>query len=173
MIEVAEVALPIGRIRLAVRGERLCALGFSDCWSSVARSLERRFGAVETRHVADPAGVATALRRYLTGELSAIDEIEVDSGGTEFQRTVWSALREIPAGTTASYREIANAVGFARAVRAVGTANGANRVGIVIPCHRVVRADGRLGGYGGGLHRKRWLLDHERRWAGRRLVLPH
>ena len=123
--------------------------------------------------MADSAGVATALRRYYAGELGAIEEIEVDSGGTEFQRTVWSALRGIPAGTTVSYREIATAAGSAGAVRAVGTANGANPVGIVIPCHRVVRSDGRLGGYGGGLERKRWLLGHEGRWARRHLVPPY
>jgi methylated-DNA-[protein]-cysteine S-methyltransferase len=173
VIEVVEIDAPIGRIRLAVRDGRLCGLGFSDSWFSVARSLERRFGAAETRRVADSAGVATALRRYFAGELGAIEEIEVDSGGTEFQRTVWSALREIPAGTTVSYREIATAAGSAGAVRAVGTANGANPVGIVIPCHRVVRSDGRLGGYGGGLERKRWLLDHEGRWARRHLVPPY
>jgi methylated-DNA-[protein]-cysteine S-methyltransferase len=173
VIEVLEIDTPIGRIRLAVRDERLCGVGFSNGWSGVERTLERRFGAIETRRVVDSAGTAAALRRYFAGELGAIDEIEVDSGGTEFQRAVWSALRQIPAGATASYRDIANAVGSANAVRAVGTANGANPVGIVIPCHRVVRSDGHLGGYGGGLRRKRWLLDHERRWARRRPVLPH
>jgi len=86
----------------------------------------------------------------------------VDPGGTPFQRAVWAALRRIPPGTTCSYTDLARAVGAPTAVRAVGTANGANPVAVVIPCHRVVRSDGSLGGYGGGLDRKRWLLEHEK-----------
>jgi O-6-methylguanine DNA methyltransferase len=81
--------------------------------------------------------------------------------GTDFQERVWAALREIPYGETRSYEEIARAIGNPRAVRAVGSANGANRIPIVIPCHRVVRADGTLGGYGGELWRKRFLLRLE------------
>jgi methylated-DNA-[protein]-cysteine S-methyltransferase len=85
----------------------------------------------------------------------------VDLGGTAFQQRVWAALREIPAGRTVSYGEIAAAVGSPTAVRAVGAANGRNPVPIVVPCHRVIRADGNLCGYGGGIERKRWLLEHE------------
>ena len=85
----------------------------------------------------------------------------MDTGGTPFQRKVWSALRDIGVGRTASYSEVAKAVGSPSAVRAVGAANGANPIPIVIPCHRVIGADGSLCGYGGGLERKRWLLRHE------------
>ncbi len=85
----------------------------------------------------------------------------MDAGGTAFQRRVWGALREIPPGRTRSYGQLAAAAGRPRAARAAGAANGANPVSLVVPCHRVVGADGRLTGYGGGLERKRWLLAHE------------
>jgi methylated-DNA-[protein]-cysteine S-methyltransferase len=95
------------------------------------------------------------------GKLDAIDTIPVDTGGTDFQRTVWQALRGIPAGTTLSYGALAAKIGCPRSVRAVGHANGANPISVVIPCHRLIGADGTLTGYGGGLGRKRWLLAHE------------
>ena len=104
---------------------------------------------------------SSALRAYLAGRLDALDALPVDAGGTPFQRECWAALRTIPAGTTWSYRQLAAAIGRPAAVRAVGLANGANPVGIVVPCHRVIGADGSLTGYGGGLERKRWLLEHE------------
>jgi methylated-DNA-[protein]-cysteine S-methyltransferase len=85
----------------------------------------------------------------------------VDPGGTPFQRRVWDELRRIPAGSTVSYSELARRLDAPKAVRAVAAANGSNPVAIVIPCHRVVAADGRLWGYGGGLERKAWLLAHE------------
>jgi methylated-DNA-[protein]-cysteine S-methyltransferase len=91
--------------------------------------------------------------------------------GTDFQRTVWQALRRIPCGTTISYGELARRIGRPAAVRAVGLANGANPVGVVVPCHRVIGADGSLTGYGGGIERKRWLLAHERASASHELPL--
>jgi methylated-DNA-[protein]-cysteine S-methyltransferase len=106
--------------------------------------------------------LTAALRRYFAGEVHAIDDLPVKTAGTEFQRTVWRALREIPCGTTISYGELARRIGRPEAVRAVGLANGANPVGVVVPCHRVIGANGALTGYGGGMERKRWLLDHER-----------
>ena len=111
------------------------------------------------------ARIAGAVERYFAGDVDALDEIPIEAEGTEFQRAVWDAIREIPAGRTASYQEIARTVGRPAAVRAVGTATGRNPVSIVVPCHRVIRSDGTLGGYGGGLHRKEWFLDHERRHA--------
>ena len=165
MVELSEIETPAGRVRLAVEDGRLCALGFADHWTRTARSLERRFGPVAAQTPRCQAAIADALERYFDGDVTAIDEIDADPGGTPFQRAVWSAVRQIPAGTTASYRELGSAIGLPAAVRAVGTANGANPIGIVIPCHRVLRSDGQLGGYGGGLARKRWLLDHERSWA--------
>jgi methylated-DNA-[protein]-cysteine S-methyltransferase len=102
-----------------------------------------------------------ALEAYFDGDLFAIDRIPVETGGTRFQRDVWAALRTIPAGQTLSYSALASRIGRPKAVRAVGLANGANPIGIVIPCHRVIGADASLTGYGGGLDRKRWLLEHE------------
>ncbi len=102
-----------------------------------------------------------SLESYFDGELRAVDALVVRTGGTPFQRDVWAALRTIPAGQTLSYGVLAKRLNRPSAMRAVGMANGANPVSIVVPCHRVIGADGSLTGYGGGLPRKRWLLDHE------------
>jgi methylated-DNA-[protein]-cysteine S-methyltransferase len=125
------------------------------------RKALARLGPVDPVEAKDPGGVASRLRRYLAGDLAALDEIEVDGPGTPFQRRVWAELRRIPAGTAISYGELARRVGEPGASRAVGAANGANPVAVVVPCHRVVAASGDLHGYGGGLPRKRWLLAHE------------
>ena len=98
---------------------------------------------------------------YLNGRLDALDDIPVDTAGTSFQRRVWDALRSIPVGETRSYTAIAAGIGRPDAPRAVGSANGRNPVALIVPCHRVIAADGRLAGYAGGLERKRWLLAHE------------
>jgi methylated-DNA-[protein]-cysteine S-methyltransferase len=109
-----------------------------------------------------PKDIVRALTNYFAGDLLGIDMIRVASGGTEFQRDMWSKLRGIPAGTTSTYGVVAAQLGRPRARRAVGAANGANPIAIVVPCHRVIGANGELTGYGGGIERKRWLLDHER-----------
>ena len=109
----------------------------------------------------DPLGVGTRLARYFDGRLDAIDDLPVDPGGTPFQRRVWSALRRLPCGATRSYGALAAGLGKPAASRAVGLANGANPIAIVIPCHRVIGSDGALTGYAGGIARKRWLLEHE------------
>ena len=108
--------------------------------------------------------IAAALSAYFAGDLRAIDAVAVDPEGTPFQRRVWAALRTISAGTTWSYAELARAVGQPAATRAVGAANGRNPIALVLPCHRVIASDGTLGGYGGGLEMKRWLLRHEGSW---------
>ena len=110
----------------------------------------------------DPFGLTTRLASYFAGDIAAIDDIPTATAGTTFQREVWRALRNIPAGTTISYGELARRIDRRNAVRAVGLANGSNPVSIVVPCHRVIGANGSLTGYGGGLHRKEWLLAHER-----------
>jgi methylated-DNA-[protein]-cysteine S-methyltransferase len=107
-----------------------------------------------------PGQVVEQLEAYFTGELRAFD-VPLVVGGTGFQREVWAALATIPYGETWSYAKLAAEIGRPRAVRAVGLANGRNPVSIVVPCHRVVGADGSLTGYGGGLAAKQWLLDHE------------
>jgi methylated-DNA-[protein]-cysteine S-methyltransferase len=105
--------------------------------------------------------VSDRVRAYLDGELHALDDIAVDPGGTEFQQTVWSALRRIPVGETRTYGQVAASIGRPTASRAVGHANGSNPVAIVIPCHRVIGSHAALTGYAGGLPRKQWLLRHE------------
>lgn len=161
ILDVAKVDSPVGEVSFAVNQDILCALTFSDAWPRQLRQLRKRFGNFECRDSTDPAGIGTRLRRYFGGDIRAIDDIRVETGGTQFQRQVWSTLPSIRAGQTLSYRDVAHAIGNPSAVRAVGAANGSNPIWIVIPCHRVIAADGGLGGYGGGLERKRWLLHHE------------
>ena len=110
---------------------------------------------------ADPLGASSRLRAYFAGDLQAIEDIPVDPQGTAFQRSVWNALRRIRVGTTTTYGQLAASLGKPSATRAVGMANGSNPIAIVIPCHRVIGANRTLTGYGGGLDRKRWLLEHE------------
>lgn len=160
-IQVTTFASPIGPLALAVRGATLVRLDLHGDAARLGESLARRFGGVELEKSSDPAGMAARLGRYFAGELGALDEIEVDAGGTPFQSRVWLKLREIRPGRTWSYAELAGAVGRPSAVRAVGAANGANPIALVLPCHRVIGSNGRLTGYGGGLDRKEWLLRHE------------
>lgn len=172
ILEVADVATPIGAVRIAARGRRLCALGFLGQWEDVERTLRRRYPGLELRTGEDCEDLAAPLRAYFRGEVRALEALPVELGGTPFQERVWAALRTIPCGTTISYRDLADRVGAPRASRAVGSANGANPVPVVIPCHRVIGTDGSLVGYGGGLRRKRWLLEHEAGSAGARHGLP-
>jgi methylated-DNA-[protein]-cysteine S-methyltransferase len=161
IITTSTLSTPVGDVTLYARGEALCGLVFVDRGERLHAYLRGRFGDVVYRPARDPGGARDRVRDYLDGDLRALDDIAVDLGGTEFQARVWAALRQIPLGATCSYGELARAVGSAAAVRAVGAANGANPVSIVVPCHRVVAADGKLHGYGGGLPRKQWLLQHE------------
>jgi methylated-DNA-[protein]-cysteine S-methyltransferase len=158
---VTEIDTPAGAIVFARRGERLVALSFKDYWPRLLEQLERRFGALDLTPDARGGPPGRALRRYLDGDLHALDALEVDTEGTPFQEKVWSRLRKIPAGATWSYAELARAVGNPSAVRAVAGANARNPVSVVVPCHRVIASDGKLSGYGGGVPRKRWLLKHE------------
>lgn len=157
------LATQIGEMRVVVDGQqRLRALGWTDFEDRLQRQLATAYGsALRLRSGPASAAIREALHGYLEGKLDAIDAITVETGGTPFQRTVWEELRRIPAGTTLSYRDLAIRIGRPKAVRAVGHANGANPICVVVPCHRLVGSDGSLTGYGGGLHRKRWLLDHE------------
>jgi len=123
--------------------------------------LTRHYGPVTPKTGRAPAALRKALAAYFDGDLTSIDTIACATGGTRFQRTVWAALRDIPAGQTESYGQLAARIGAPKAVRAVGLANGANPIGLVVPCHRVIGANGSLTGYGGGIERKRWLLNHE------------
>lgn len=156
------VPSPIGELTAFVHGEALVALELPGTRHPAEDDLERRFGALAVQDADDALDLRSRFHAYVVGDLAALDTIPVETGGTPFQRAVWAALRRIPPGTTCSYAGLARAVGTPAAVRAVGAANGANPIAIVIPCHRVVRSDGTLGGYGGGLERKRWLLEHEK-----------
>jgi len=145
---------------------RLCVLDFHEDEVLVRRTLQRHYGPGQVLVAGRLAArVTDALAAFFAGEVRAIDAVDVRTGGTDFQRRVWAALRRIPAGTTTSYGRLAAAIGSPSACRAVGLANGANPIGIVVPCHRVIGADKTLTGYGGGIDRKRWLLDHELRWS--------
>ncbi len=141
---------------------RLRAADWQDHESRLLRLLRLHYGeAVRLVDSAQPSPARAAFEAYFSGDLAAIDAVQVDTGGTDFQREVWAALRSIPAGQTMSYGALAARLNRPQAMRAVGLANGANPVSIVVPCHRVVGATGALTGYGGGLARKRWLLAHE------------
>jgi methylated-DNA-[protein]-cysteine S-methyltransferase len=167
---VDHLRTPIGEL-LIVSDEtaRIRAIDWHDFEDRMLRKLAARYerGGWSLTRARDPFGHTTALAAYMDGDLTTLDTLDVETGGTPFQRTVWRALREIAAGTTTSYGELARRIGRPSAVRAVGLANGANPVGIVVPCHRVIGADGSLTGYGGGLARKRWLIAHEERYARR------
>ena len=130
-------------------------------WESAQCDAAGAFGAGHPQIAAIPEPYAGVLRAYLAGEAVDPAQLPVALGGTSFQAKVWRALREIGRGQVRSYAAIATAVGSPRAMRAVGSANGKNRIAIVVPCHRVVEADMRLGGYTGGLHLKRFLLELE------------
>lgn len=155
------IETPLGPMLLLARDGVLIGLEFDDQPQRVERDLRLRFGTADLFPAADPYGLSTRIRAYFGGDLKVIENIPSDGGGTEFQRRVWAELRRIPCGETISYGEQARRLGDPKASRAVGLANGRNPISIVVPCHRVIGADGSLTGYGGGLPRKKWLLHHE------------
>jgi methylated-DNA-[protein]-cysteine S-methyltransferase len=157
---------PIGGMLIVHDGKaRLRVLDFADCEPRMRRLLRLHYGQEGSDFVLKdgraPKIVANSLAAYFAGALTAVDRISIATAGSLFQRKVWAALRQIPPGTTLSYGGLAQKIGCPKSVRAVGLANGANPIAIVVPCHRVIGADASLTGYGGGLDRKRWLLLHE------------
>jgi len=154
-VRYAIVGSPIGEMLISGRDHTVTGVDFVD--SRNAPTLDSTW---ERDDRAFPE-VAEQLQAYFAGELKRF-ELDFDTGGTPFQRRVWTALLDIPYGTTTTYGRLAEELGDPRALRAVGAANGRNPISIIIPCHRVIGADGSLTGYGGGLPRKRWLLAHER-----------
>jgi methylated-DNA-[protein]-cysteine S-methyltransferase len=155
-IDMVKVDTPIGLCFAEVDGGAVRRAGFDE-WGSAVRGDRR---------------VHDALVAYFAGDVGALDGVPVQVAGTAFQTRVWAALREIPPGETRSYGELAAAVGVPGGARAVGMANASNPVPLFVPCHRVVRAGGALGGYGLGVDRKRWLLDHESRSNARAVATP-
>ena len=143
--------------------DRLRVADWEDHDARMHRLLRVQYGAGRVTIIdrGSRSTVWNSVKAYFAGKVAAIDGILVETGGTAFQRSVWAALRKVPVGQTLSYGALATRIERPEAVRAVGLANGANPVGIVVPCHRIIGADGSLTGYGGGLQRKRWLLNHE------------
>ena len=159
---VDRLETPIGIALLAVDADGyLRAFDWAD-YGDRQQKLLRRYTDDFTLSAGDaPAATREAITAYFEGELDALNRVPWRTGGSEFQQSCWQALCAIPAGTTSSYGAQAVKIGRPTAVRAVGLANGANPVGVVVPCHRVIGSNGDLTGYGGGLWRKRWLLRHE------------
>ena len=165
-----QIETPVGPLlMIADAAGVMRVLEFHDMTDRWRPLIARRFEGATMTEKAGAFGHAKTLARYFDGDIEAIDDIPAAGQGTEFQRAVWKALRTIPAGATLSYGALARQIGKPAAVRAVGLANGANPIAIVVPCHRVIGSDGSLTGYGGGLTRKRWLLAHEARHAGQGL----
>jgi len=160
-VQYARYASPIGELLLAARGARLCRLHMLD-----GPADPRRSEAAEAAAGGFLDDVRAQLDAYFGGRARGFD-LPTEPEGTPFQVRVWAELSRIPYGETISYAELARRVGDPRAARAVGGANGRNPLAVVVPCHRVIAADGRLGGFGGGLERKLWLLQHEAHVAGR------
>jgi len=161
---------PLGKaVLVADENGGLRIFSWEDAGDTWRQRFQRYHRNAELLARSDPFGHTTALARYFDGEISALDAIPVACTGTPFQQQVWVALRAIPGGTTLSYGALARRIGAPAAVRAVGLANGRNPIGVVVPCHRVIGSDGSLTGYGGGLPRKRWLLEHEARHSAFRL----
>jgi methylated-DNA-[protein]-cysteine S-methyltransferase len=153
---------PIGTALLVTDAEgALRALDWEDYESRMRELLRLQYGAVNLSDRTAPSNMRTALSGYFDGDLGELSAIAWRIAGTPFQRRVWTALAQIPAGTTLSYGAFAARLDMPRAVRAVGHANGSNPISVVLPCHRLIGADGSLVKYGGGLERKRWLLRHE------------
>jgi methylated-DNA-[protein]-cysteine S-methyltransferase len=160
-IHISELKSPLGTLSIATDERALLMLQFGVFATAMRRHIAGEFGGAQLQRDSDPLGIRNRLQRYLSGDLEALKAIPVRPGGTPFQKKVWNALLEIAPGQTASYRDIARRIRQPDATRAVGSANGRNPIAIVIPCHRVVASGGGLGGYSGGLNRKKWLLRHE------------
>jgi len=162
-LTVGRLPTPIGLALIVTDDrDRLRALDWSEFEPRLLRTVRRHYGsAAKPRSGPVPRAVAQAIDAYFSGHLTSLDSLACQTGGTPFQRDVWRAMKKIAPGTTRSYGDLAARIGRPKAVRAVGLASGANPVGLVVPCHRVIGSDGTLTGYGGGLDRKRWLLAHE------------
>jgi O-6-methylguanine DNA methyltransferase len=163
------IETPVATMRAISLGDRLCSLEFfsKGRMARLDARLARWFKDAEVLDGTSPAIDQTRewLRRYFAGESADISRFELEMRGAPFEVRVWDALRRIPTGTTTTYGAIARELGSPSASRAVGMANGANPIAIIVPCHRVIGSNGTLTGYGGGLETKSWLLNHERRWA--------
>jgi methylated-DNA-[protein]-cysteine S-methyltransferase len=161
-LQIDRVTSPIGTLVLITDSENLCGLDFEDYFEPrLLGYLQKNYTGFDLKPVQNSLGISQHLEDYFAGNLHSLDNIPVNAVGTPFQQAVWLGLRHIPPGRTCTYGELATQIGYPNAVRAVGAANGQNPIAIVLPCHRVIGANGTLTGYAGGLERKRWLLEHE------------
>jgi AraC family transcriptional regulator of adaptative response/methylated-DNA-[protein]-cysteine methyltransferase len=173
MIKLIKIETPLGDMVAGATDDGVCLLEFCDRkmlpteYKDLTRLLRTTFTHGENKHL---KALKKQLKEYFNGSRKEFD-ISLVTPGTEFQRAVWKELQNIPFGTTRSYQEQAIALKKEDSVRAVANANGMNRISILIPCHRVIGSDGRLTGYGGGLKRKKWLLDHENKYSGKAVDL--
>ena len=169
MIKTTRISTPLGEMIAGATEEGICLLEFSD-----DKILQEELAELKTlliteikegrsRHLRH---LKKQLKEYFAGKRKSFD-LPLLTPGTDFQKAAWNELLKIPYGETISYHKHAEAINNPGAVRAVGSANGSNRIAIIIPCHRVIGSDGTLVGYGGGLQRKKWLLDHERKYSGK------
>jgi len=161
---IDRMATPVGELVLiADEQDRLRAIDWTEHEVRLMKLLNTHYRADHFQLVdkRNPGGLPDAMQRYFTGELDVIDQLPVMTAGTEFQRSVWQQLRQIPCGEIITYGELAKRIGRPTASRAVGMANGSNPISIVVPCHRVIGSQGALTGYAGGVQRKQWLLKHE------------
>lgn len=158
---IDQIDSKIGHILVVSDGENLCALDYADYEARMIKLLQKRFGHFDLIETKNPLGFSRRIQAYLEGDYSSVDDIPVSTGGTLFQQQVWLALRTVPPGSVVSYGTLAARLGKPSACRAVGITNSLNPVAIVLPCHRVIGANGKLTGYAGGVKRKHWLLQHE------------
>ena len=163
------LSTPVGPMLVLASGEALCALEFGagQLMSRLDARLSRFYPSFDIEEGTNPviAAVRAWLDAYFAGTSASVDALSLDARGTTFERKVWRTLLTIPTGETRSYGQVAaKAASTVLASRAVGLANGANPIAIIVPCHRVIGSDGSLTGYGGGLDRKMWLLEHEQRF---------
>ncbi|GAA3917133.1 methylated-DNA--[protein]-cysteine S-methyltransferase [Litoribacillus peritrichatus] len=165
VILISRLTTPIGPMFVCATDQGICLLEFVDRrmleteFKDLQRLLKARIITGENAHIWQ---AKQEIKEYFDGERTAF-EVPLDTPGTEFQNQVWQALMAVPFGETSTYQQQAEKINKPKAVRAVGTANGYNRISIIVPCHRVIGKNGKLVGYGGGLERKRWLLEHERK----------
>ena len=173
MIKITKIETPLGEMVAGATDDGVCLLEFHDRkilpaeFEDLTRLLDTTIEDGENKHLKT---LRKQLNEYFKGKRKEFDILLV-TPGSPFQQAVWKELQNIQFGTTRSYIEQANALNSPKSVRAVANANGMNRISIVIPCHRVIGSDGRLTGYGGGLRRKKWLLDHEKKYSGQAVDL--
>jgi methylated-DNA-[protein]-cysteine S-methyltransferase len=159
---LARAPTPLGEAMMVTDEDGfLRAFEWTDHAARLRPLMARYYGNTPMSEDSRVNAVTDAVGAYFSGRIDALASLAWRTAGTPFQQRVWRALADIPVGTTVSYGALAAAIGKPGAVRAVGLANGANPIGVIVPCHRVIGADGSLTGYGGGLDRKRWLLNHE------------